>query len=464
MCLRHFLLGFAFLVTSSFALSNTEFNFNVIDGGIEITGCADSCPSDLVIPEVIDGYVVTSIGLGAFYRNQLTSVMMPDSVTNIGNHAFDDNQLTTVTIPNSVTSIGEGAFVLNHLTSVTIPDSVTSIGRIAFTDNQLTTLIIGNGVTNIGEAAFLNNQLTSVTIPDSLTAIGDGAFSSNQLTSVTIPGNVTSFGDYAFENNQLTNMTITYGVTNIGYNAFENNQLNNVSIPGSVTSIGAEAFKNNQLTNIFLAEGIQSIEDKAFANNLLTSVSIPSSVFNLRKDAFSANTGVISGEWRYIERLGDAMLLGCVNNCPSDMIIPDYIDGFHVQSIDDEAFSEEGLNSIRFPDGIVHLGYNAFLGNPLTSVTYCSSDNSDWDFGGVEGITPQLDESCGIPNDANETITYAALDIDQNGSFDALTDGLILLRYAFGLRGESLIDSVIDSNANRTNAEDIEAHIQSLAP
>jgi hypothetical protein len=66
--------------------------------------------------------------------------------------------------------------------------------------------------------------------------------------------------------------------------------------------------------------------------------------------------------------------------------------------------------------------------------------------------------------EAGELITYAALDIDQNGSFDALTDGLILLRYAFGLRGESLIDSVIDSNANRTNAADIEAHIQSLVP
>jgi hypothetical protein len=66
--------------------------------------------------------------------------------------------------------------------------------------------------------------------------------------------------------------------------------------------------------------------------------------------------------------------------------------------------------------------------------------------------------------EAGELITYAALDIDQNGSFDALTDGLILLRYAFGLRGDSLIDGVIDSNANRTNVDEIEAHIQSLVP
>ncbi len=59
---------------------------------------------------------------------------------------------------------------------------------------------------------------------------------------------------------------------------------------------------------------------------------------------------------------------------------------------------------------------------------------------------------------------YAILDIDQNGSFDALTDGLILLRYAFGLRGDSLINGVVDTNANRTSASDIEVYIQTLVP
>jgi Ca2+-binding RTX toxin-like protein len=37
------------------------------------------------------------------------------------------------------------------------------------------------------------------------------------------------------------------------------------------------------------------------------------------------------------------------------------------------------------------------------------------------------------------TIPLKILDIDANGSFDALTDGLIILRYAFGLRGQALI-------------------------
>ena len=62
------------------------------------------------------------------------------------------------------------------------------------------------------------------------------------------------------------------------------------------------------------------------------------------------------------------------------------------------------------------------------------------------------------------TIPLRILDIDANGSFDALTDGLIILRYAFGLRGDNLIIGAISENAMRTNAADIEAYIESLIP
>ena len=56
------------------------------------------------------------------------------------------------------------------------------------------------------------------------------------------------------------------------------------------------------------------------------------------------------------------------------------------------------------------------------------------------------------------------LDIDDNGQTDALTDGLMLLRYLFGLRGDSLTTNAIGSNAKRMQAPQIEAYIQSLMP
>jgi hypothetical protein len=62
------------------------------------------------------------------------------------------------------------------------------------------------------------------------------------------------------------------------------------------------------------------------------------------------------------------------------------------------------------------------------------------------------------------TIPLRILDIDANGSFDALSDGLIILRYAFGLRGDNLITGAISENSMRTDAADIEAYIESLIP
>ena len=62
------------------------------------------------------------------------------------------------------------------------------------------------------------------------------------------------------------------------------------------------------------------------------------------------------------------------------------------------------------------------------------------------------------------TIPLKILDIDANGSFDALTDGLIILRYAFGLRGENLVRSATAGDAMRTDAADVEAYLNSLVP
>ena len=47
------------------------------------------------------------------------------------------------------------------------------------------------------------------------------------------------------------------------------------------------------------------------------------------------------------------------------------------------------------------------------------------------------------------------LDIDDNGEVEALTDGLLVIRYLFGFRGEDLIDGAIGANANRYDPDEI---------
>ena len=62
------------------------------------------------------------------------------------------------------------------------------------------------------------------------------------------------------------------------------------------------------------------------------------------------------------------------------------------------------------------------------------------------------------------TLALDIADIDANGEVDALTDGLLLLRYLFNLRGESLVNGAIASDASRTSNTDIEEYIASLMP
>jgi|GEM_PF-4456249 len=59
---------------------------------------------------------------------------------------------------------------------------------------------------------------------------------------------------------------------------------------------------------------------------------------------------------------------------------------------------------------------------------------------------------------------YSVADIDENDTVDALTDGLLLLRYLFGLRGEALIADAVSLEGTRTSVADIESHIQNFMP
>ena len=60
------------------------------------------------------------------------------------------------------------------------------------------------------------------------------------------------------------------------------------------------------------------------------------------------------------------------------------------------------------------------------------------------------------------TIAYANfdLDVDDDGKTEALTDGLLVIRYLFGFSGESLVAGAVSNDAARSKAADIEAYLK----
>jgi hypothetical protein len=56
------------------------------------------------------------------------------------------------------------------------------------------------------------------------------------------------------------------------------------------------------------------------------------------------------------------------------------------------------------------------------------------------------------------------LDPDASGTADALTDGILILRYLFGFRGQALVDGVLAPGATRTDPDEIAAFLDGFLP
>ena len=533
-----------------------DLKYVILNGSAVITGCSDICPNDLSIPSKIDGYNVSSIGFNAFRNSGLTSVSIPSGVTRIESGAFEENQLSSIVIPNTVTVIENGVFTSNKLNNIVIPDGVTTIDAFAFAYNQLSNITIPDSVTSLGVQAFSGNQLTSVTIPNSLTSIGGSAFAYNQLTNVTIPDNLISIGSGAFSDNKFTNVVIPDGIATIASGVYLKNQLSSVTIPGMITHIKGYAFNENQLTHLHFEGEPPKIDNTAFSSNALTSISYcqnnngnwdnviiegitplldcdtdgvedsldafpldPSETTDTDLDGIGNNTDTDDDGDGVEDNLDvfpldpsetlDTDLDGIGNNADTD----DDNDGindiddlyplnnlYHADSDSDnmpDAWEElYGLNpnnptdiaSDDDNDGILAL-QEFFAGTPPgPEVTVVSNDIS-WDFdqsGNFDALTDGLlllRYTFGLRSDsltsgaisAESALSQAEVesnieqalsiaDIDNSGEVDALTDGLLLIRYAFGARGGSLISNAISTQGLRNTASDIEAYIESHMP
>ena len=370
-----------------------DYEYEVLDDGtVEITGYNNGSATELVIPAGIDGKSVASIGWGAFYYRSnltsitipdsmmsissgafihcegLTSITIPDSVTSIGDYAFDHcTSLTSVTIPDSVTSIGDSAFgYCTSLESIIIPDSVTSIGDYAFDHcTSLEIIIIPDGVSSIGFRAFCKcSSLTNITIPDSVTSIGEGSFfccfSLNQINVSESNEYYLSDNGVLFNKNKTTLVCFPAGKTNTLY-----------TIPDGVTSICDLAFSYcSSLKSITIPDGVTSIGSNAFSDtpfldNQTTAVKYAGKWVvdcDCDTDTVTIKNGIIG--------IADGSFNGCSKITSID--IPD-----SVTSIGDSAFYDcTSLTSVTIPDSVTSIGDNAFGHcSSLTSITVSNNNN-----------------------------------------------------------------------------------------
>ena len=139
--------------------------YNINNGNAEITAVDVSIADDIVIPNTLGGFPVTSIGSYAFCNcTGLTNVYITD-IAAWCNIDFYDNYsnpfyyadnlylnnklLIDLVIPEGIDKIPVYAFSCKNITSVTIPYSVTSIGDYAFYEcSKISDIYYGSSKSN----------------------------------------------------------------------------------------------------------------------------------------------------------------------------------------------------------------------------------------------------------------------------------------------------------------------------
>lgn len=218
--------------------------------------------TDIVIPQLIDGYTVTEIGELAFSQGDIgynniekifgssrryeagdATLLIPNTVTTIGEKAFFNSGIGRVKIPASVKTIGTAAFCTGGLKSVTVEAenaNYASVGNALYSKKAKELLAgsiemtaIPEGIVSLGEFAFFDLDYVLYkggyfSCPSSLEEIKAFAFYKSEDFLKDEPSvnkcnfkNVKKIGDYAFAQ-VYTNSDLIFGdaLNEIGVGAF----------------------------------------------------------------------------------------------------------------------------------------------------------------------------------------------------------------------------------------------------
>jgi hypothetical protein len=397
------------------------FCYNIIEGGV-LAGAVIGAPTEVNIPESINGLPVTSIQENAFYEcASLNYVSIPNTVTRIGDSAYERcTNLASVTLGSGLTNIGDYAFCVTGLTNIVIPESVTSIGSFALAGcTKLTTVNIPSQLTTLGWGALNSDKLSSITvdalnpafrsvggvlfdkagtrvirypegkigsytIPEGVTSIGDAAFSyCQQLTHLTIPSTVTNIGHVTFQYcNALTSFVVPERVTSIGDFTFDYcTSLTNIVIADGVTSFGLYSFNHCwSLANLLLPNGLTNIADSAFDHcTSLSSISIPDSVITIGSSAFYSCTNIASVTiGKRVASVGWMAFRYCSS-------LTNVVVGDSVTTLENSAFGScPKLSGIYFEGNAPILGGTSVFRDDTNAIVYYLPGTAGWGstFGG----------------------------------------------------------------------------------
>lgn len=283
--------------------------------------------SEIEIPEQVtydedeaedNEYTVTILRWGPFAgsRQNVSALMIPDTVEKCDVYFSRFSNLTEITIPGSVKKFGGNFQNMDKLETITVEEGVQEISGNSMVSNcsSLETIDLPESLKYItGPAAFASaEKLKNISLPDGVEIKkASGLFSDDiSLTSITLPDSVASIPQSAFSGcSALEEVTAKGQITEIGQQAFYKDTAL-AKIPDSVTSIADHAFEYTSIEHLILGIGLESIKNDAFSNiGTLETVTIRNSsdAVDISKAGFSGNAVITYTEKSISDSVGSAI-------------------------------------------------------------------------------------------------------------------------------------------------------------
>lgn len=251
-----------------------------------------------------------------------------------------DNTKQSVNVGNSY---GDNNAEDNTITGNQNRENSEVIGSV--TELFSTTDVKGN---TVPKYTIVNNEIA-----------GRAYYGSQNMSGYEMPKEITKVNDFSFARSNLTSISIPSSVTSIGYGAFYHcDSLSQITVPDSVTEIEPFAFQNTKWLEDWYLTGQEFLivgDGILLAYNGGNShVTIPDGVKRIAPYAFYQHNGLLSVSLPdSLIEIGEAAFSGCVN-------LTELFGGTGIQKIEDRAFYECPLQTIKITEEVEEIGLLAF--------------------------------------------------------------------------------------------------------
>jgi acetyltransferase-like isoleucine patch superfamily enzyme len=493
-------------------IGNNSFSYNnftsldLPDSVIHISYSAFSNNYNLVSIDLGESLKIISDYLFINCRN-LVTVSLPSTIEEIRYAAFINTSLSSVVIPDSTFDLSSQAFSWNQvgydepmlLESVVIGDSLSHIGEYTFANQRnLHTVVIGDAVTWIGDNAFKGAPISSLIMGANVTSIGENAFNAvNGDVFILKPAHEN------FDINNFSSMANVYACDSLDdagtpqgcSDAWPDDGIDVPEWPINICDSDSSLPECDPCTldpescdpcafDPASCEEPCTYDSAACDSCVIdpdSCVELPEPINQIIKVTNSpkgilGKTAVLEVSYDTSDSNNQLTGIGMRVHFNSSLLgfkeITNLIEQDIIVSGDGPHNDEDDFDNDPLTDKYISFGWASLFGNwpnvelptVLMNIAFDVFDNIDTDAIAETNINfSKTAFTVGYEFEAenyNLELKTASWDFDGNGHADALTDGLMMLRYCFGLRGDSVTTSAmaIDSPMN---SEQVVAEIES---